>query len=70
MVVKEELQEMVEYIFDPVLDINLKSGFVFSYLPLRISWTISSAFLGGWIQAGPGKKRTKTNSSKFLQAVA
>ena len=35
-VAKEELQEMVAYSFDPILDINLKAAVLFSYLPLGI----------------------------------
>ena len=46
IVAKEELQEMVQYSFDPILDMDLKAVFVFSYLLLRIHWAIFLAFLG------------------------
>lgn len=62
-VAKEELQEMVAYSFDPILDINLKPAFLFSCLPLGICWTIS---LEDWVQAGLGKERIKTSSCKLL----
>lgn len=44
-VVKEEFQEMTEYSFDLILDMDLKAVFVFSCLSLEIFWTIFSASL-------------------------
>lgn len=47
IVVKEELQEMVDYSCDPILGMDSASLFVFSHLLLGICWTIFPAFLGG-----------------------
>lgn len=33
---KEKFEEMVEYSFDPILDMDLKGEFMFTCLPLRI----------------------------------
>lgn len=67
---KEEFEETVEYSFDPILDMDLKGEFVFTCLPLRIHLVLFPASLGAWVQAGLGKKSSKTNSPKVPVSCA